>query len=95
MTHGEQRITLSSNKITTDYCSTLEEDWLVNWGKNSSQLEYQCSQPSKLKAATSPQSAIVSRRFDRKIIRVRKKYNFKFKVENLRSVPNLKFSSYD
>ena len=79
LTHGEQRITLSSNKITTDYCLTLEEDRLVNWGKNSSQLEYQCSQPSKLKVATSPQSAIISRRFDRK--RVRKKYNFKFKVE--------------
>ena len=37
LTREEQRITLSSlssDKITTNYCSTLENTRLLNWGKN-------------------------------------------------------------
>ena len=73
-------MTLSSNKITTDYCSALEKDRLVNWDKNSSQFEYQYNQPSEFKAATSLLRNILSRRFEEKI-RVRKKCNPKFKYK--------------
>ena len=95
LTHEEQRITLSSlssDKITTNYCSTLENTRLLNWGKNSSQLGHQHSQSSKLKAVTSQQNTTISRRFDRKILRVRK-YKFKIKVKKPENCP--KYQVFD
>ena len=54
LTHEEQRTlsSLSSNKITTNYCSTLENTRLLNWGKNPRQLGHQQSKSSKLKGLT-------------------------------------------
>ena len=82
LTHEEQRITLSSlssDKITTNYCSTLGNTRLLNWGKNPRQLGHQQSRSSKLKAAA-------SQRFDKIIVRVRR-YNSKSKARKPQKGP--------
>ena len=62
LAHGGQRLTSSSDKTITDYCSTLENTRLLSGDKYSTQLKHQYSQPSKLKAATSLQNIIWSKR---------------------------------
>ena len=81
LTHGGQMITLSSNKITTDYCSALEKNRLLNWDKNSSQLEYQYNQPSESKVATSFQNTRLSRSF-KDNHKGKKKFNYLSKFKN-------------
>ena len=61
--HEEQRITLSrlsSGKIITNFCSTLENTRLLIWGKNSKQLGHQQSKSNKFNTVTSQQSTTIS-----------------------------------